>query len=274
MVMKVRRISLAVASLTAILVLVSAQVAATRDAVFTVNGQNLHIQTIGEFGPSVVFEAGLGNDSSTWKLTASPVATFARVVLYDRAGVGQSLPMMIKGSAVTAADVVSSLHGLLAAADIKPPYILVGHSLGGLYVQMFARTYPSEVSGVVLLDSASAEAPSELKTRAHLEPGSAAYLEEQGISESNKQVTNGGPFPDVPLTVIAATDHGPFFKDWEPALMRLQQQLATLSRQATFIIAQGSGHDVQLDRPGTVIDAIRQMAERSKASQIGDNPNR
>jgi hypothetical protein len=48
---------------------------------------------------------------------------------------------------------------------------------------------------------------------------------------------NAGPFPDVPLTVIAATDHGPFFKEWEPALMRLQQQLATLSRRATFIVA-------------------------------------
>jgi pimeloyl-ACP methyl ester carboxylesterase len=60
--------------------------------------------------------------------------------------------------------------------------------------------------------------------------------------------------------VIAATDHGPFFKVWEPTLMRLQQQLATLSPQATLIVAQGSGHDVQIDRPQTVIDAVRRMA--------------
>jgi pimeloyl-ACP methyl ester carboxylesterase len=267
--MKIWRISLAVRSLAAILVLISARVATSRDAVFVVNGQNLHIQTFGEFGPTVVFEAGLGNDSSTWKLIVGPVATFARAVLYDRAGLGQSLPIMIKSPAVTAADVVSNLHGLLAAADIKPPYILIGHSLGGLYVQMFARKYPNEILGVVLLDSASPEAPSELKTRARLEPGSAAYLEEQGIPESNRQVTNGGTFPVVPLTVIAATDHGPFFKEWEPTLMQLQQQLATLSPKATFIVAQDSGHDVQIDRPDTVIDAIRRMAEAAKASRIG-----
>ena len=149
----------------------------------------------------------------------------------------------------------------LAAADIRPPYILVGHSLGGLYVQMFAKKYLQEVSGVVLLDASSPEAPPELKTRARLEPGTAAYFEEEGVTESNRQVVNGGPFPDVPLAVIAATDHGPFFKEWEPTLMRLQRRLATLSPQATFLVAQGSGHDVQVDRPDIVIDAVRRMAE-------------
>ena len=142
--------------------------------------------------------------------------------------------------------------------------MLVGHSLGGLYVQMFARKYPSDVSGVVLLDSASTEAPSELKTRARLEPGSVAYREEEGIAESNEQIRNAGPFPDTPLTVIAATDHGPFFKDWEPTLMLLQRQLSTLSRRATLIVAEGSGHDIQIDRPGTVIDAIRRMVFAGK----------
>jgi pimeloyl-ACP methyl ester carboxylesterase len=247
------------AVLTALLVVVVPRQAASSDAILTVAGQNLHIQTFGKSEPTVVFEAGLGTDSSTWKFVAGPVATCARVVLYDRAGLGQSLPMMANNSAVTAEEVATRLHGLLAAGSIPPPYVLVGHSLGGLYVQMFAKKYPSEVSGVLLLDSSSTQTPSELKTRARLQPGSAAYLEQEGIPESNKQVTNGGPFPNVPLTVIAATDHGPFFKDWEPTLMRLQQQLATLSPQATFVVAQGSGHDIQLDRPGAVIDAIKRM---------------
>jgi hypothetical protein len=52
--------------------------------------------------------------------------------------------------------------------------------------------------------------------------------EEEGIPESNRQVANSGPFPSVPLTIVAATDHGPYFKKWEPTLMQLQQQLATL----------------------------------------------
>lgn len=247
------------ASLAVMLALVAPTAAASRDEILTVGGQNLHIEILGESGPTIVFEAGLGNDSSTWRFVAGPVAKFARVVLYDRAGLGQSLPMMDRNSAITADRAVTNLRKLLATAAIRPPYFLVGHSLGGLYVQMFARQYPSEVSGVVLLDSASTEAPSELKTRARLEPGSAAYLEEQGVAESNAQVRNAGPFPNIPLTVIAATDHGPFFKDWEPKLMLLQRQLATLSPRATLIVAQGSGHDIQIDRPGTVVDAIRRM---------------
>ena len=246
------------------LVFVTPGTSASRAAVFAVNGQNLHIETLGELGPRVVFEAGLGNNSSTWKLVAGSISTFARVVLYDRAGLGQSLPMMRSSSAVTADEVATNLNQLLAAADIRPPYILVGHSLGGLYVQMFAKKYPKEVSGVVLLDSASPDAPSELKTRARLEPGSAAYLEEEGVRKSNEQVTKAGPFPNIPLTVIAATDYGPFFKDWEPILMQLQQRLAKLSPQATLIVAQGSGHDIQSDRLELVINALRQMTAATK----------
>jgi pimeloyl-ACP methyl ester carboxylesterase len=260
------RIVLIGVSLAATLVLLAPKAAISRDAILDINGQNFHIETFGAPGPTVVFEAGLGNDVTTWKSVAGPIATFARVVLYDRAGLGQSLPMMNKNAAVTADGVATNLHALLAAADIGPPYILVGHSLGGLYVQMFARKYPNEVSGVVLLDSASPNAPSELKTRARLEPGTAAYLEEAGIPESNRQVLNGGPFPAVPLAVIAATDHGSFFKAWEPTLMQLQEQLATLSpNKATFIVARGSGHDVQVDRPETVIDAVRQIAGAAAA---------
>jgi pimeloyl-ACP methyl ester carboxylesterase len=92
-------------------------------------------------------------------------------------------------------------------------------------------------------------------------------LEEEGIAESNRQVSNAGPFPDVPLTVIAATDHGPYFRQWEPTLMRLQQQLANLSLQGSLIVAQGSGHDVQLDRPETVIDVVKRMAAAAPAKQ-------
>src|SRR5579872_15267 len=127
------------ASLAAILGLVAPISAASHNESLTIGGQNLHIEMLGESGPIVVFEAGLGNDSSTWKFIAGRVAKFARVVLYDRAGIGQSLPMMNKSSPVTAAQVASNLHTLLVTADIHPPYMLVGHSLGGLYMQMFAK---------------------------------------------------------------------------------------------------------------------------------------
>ena len=252
-------IFLVATALVVIFINFAPKVAESHDARLEVGGVNLHIETLGTSGPAVVFEAGLGNDSTTWKLVAGPIATFARVVLYDRPGLGRSSSLKDKNAPVTAVEVATRLRALLAAAEIQPPYILVGHSLGGLYLQMFAREYPKDVSGVILLDSSSPDAPSELKTRARLVPETAAYLEENGVPESNKQVKNGGPFPNVPLTVIAATNHGPYFKEWEPMLMRLQQQLATLSAQGTLIVAQGSGHDVQLDRPQMVIDAVRRM---------------
>src|SRR5262249_44741718 len=255
-----RRIALVASSLAAIFMLLAPNVATARDALLTIDGEKLHLETLGTSGPPVVFEAGLGNDSTTWKSVAGPIAAFARVVLYDRPGLGQSSPLKDKNAAVTAEEVATRLHALLVAADIRPPYILVGHSLGGLYVQLFARKYPNDVSGVVLLDASSADAPSQLKTRARLEPGTSAFLEEEGIPESNKQVENGGAFPNVPLIVIAATDHGSHFRQWEPTLMRLQQQLATLSAKVTLVVAQGSGHDVQLDRPQAVIDAVREIA--------------
>jgi pimeloyl-ACP methyl ester carboxylesterase len=94
--MKGRRIAFATATLTALHLLVFLRLAASADAILTVDGQKLHIETLGEARPAVVFEAGLGNDSNTWSLVAGPVAKFARVVLYDRAGLGRSLPMMNK----------------------------------------------------------------------------------------------------------------------------------------------------------------------------------
>lgn len=254
------RRTILVASVTACLGSLISSIARARDFFLEIGDQKLHLETLGASGPTVVFEAGLGNDSTTWKFVVGPIAAFAKVVLYDRPGLGKSVPLSNTSSPITADQVATNLHALLSAAGIAPPYILVCHSLGGLYVQMFARKYPREVSGVVLLDASSTDAPDELKTRARLEPGTAAYLEQEGIPESNRQVMQAGPFPDVPLAVIAATDHGPFFKEWEPTLMRLQQGLAALSRQSVLVVAQGSGHDIQVDRPAIVIDAVRQLA--------------
>ena len=237
------------------------------DEIVKVRGQNLHVQITGGGGPTVVFEAGLGNDTSTWRAVAGPVSRFARVVLYDRAGLGKSLPLAHPGVPVTADAVAASLHALLRKIGLRRPFILVGHSLGGLYMQMFARRYPWEVAGLILIDSASAEAPPQLKTRAKLEPGSAAYLEEQGVAASNKELRRAGPFPDVPLTVVAATDHGSYFKSWEPLLMRLQRRLAKLSPQGQLVVAHGSGHDIQADRPALVVSVVRSMVRKLRSAR-------
>ncbi len=230
-------------------------------ATFTINGQPMHIEKRGNRGPVVVFESGLGADGSAWRTVAGPISGFAQVVRYDRAGLGMSKPFTRPSRPITARGVVDALDLLLGRADLHPPFILVGHSLGGLYMQMFARLHPDEVAGMVLLDSSSTEAPAALKTRAKLVPGSVEFLEEAGVAESNREMRAAGPFPAIPLTIIAATDHGPYFRKWEPTLMRLQQQLATLSPRGTLVIANGSGHDVATDRPALVVAAVRTMAD-------------
>jgi pimeloyl-ACP methyl ester carboxylesterase len=230
-------------------------------ATFTIDGQPTHIEKRGNRGPIVVFESGLGADSSAWRAVAGPISAFAQVILYDRAGLGMSTPFTAPGRPITARRVADALDRLLARADLHPPFILVGHSLGGLYAQMFGRLHPNQVAGMVLLDSSSTEAPATLKTRAKLVPGSVDFLEEAGIAESNREVREAGPFPAIPLTVIAATDHGPYFRQWEPTLLRLQRQLATLSPRGTLVVATGSGHDVATDRPALVVAAVRTMAD-------------
>lgn len=229
------------------------------DSLYSVDNQTLHVRTMGSGGPGIVFESGLGADSRAWDKVAGPIADFGRVVLYDRAGLGSSVPLR-EPEIATAENVARRLHGLLDAVGVPPPWILVGHSLGGLYLQMFARTYPRDVAGLVLLDSSIAEEPPELDPLWEMEPGSAEFFEGAGMPESSRQVREAGPFPDVPMIVIAATDHGSDLHALEPVLLDFQKQLAAMSPQGRLLVAEGSGHQIQDDRPDLVIDAVRSIA--------------
>ena len=110
----------------------------------------LHVQTAGRGLPSVVLEAGLGGMSSGWGWVQPEIAKFSRVVSYDRAGLGWSEPDPSPKTAVLAA---RRLRTLLLHSRVDPPYVLVGHSMGGLFVRVFANLYPTEVAGMVLIDA-------------------------------------------------------------------------------------------------------------------------
>ena len=114
-----------------------------------IGGRKLHLIERGT-GPSVVFEAGAGCVALDWTFVQTPLASVAHTVAYDRAGYGWSdpapAPLSVRQSA-------NDLHTLLHRAGIPPPYVLVGHSLGGLYVLSFAHQFPKEVAGLVLVDS-------------------------------------------------------------------------------------------------------------------------
>jgi pimeloyl-ACP methyl ester carboxylesterase len=115
------------------------------------DGCQLHLRTSGHGGPSVVLEAGLGGMSSAWGWIQPETAKFSRVVSYDRLGLGWSGPDVAPKSATLTAQ---RLHSILLRSNVPPPYILVGHSMGGLFIRVFAELYPDEVAGMVLLDAA------------------------------------------------------------------------------------------------------------------------
>jgi pimeloyl-ACP methyl ester carboxylesterase len=115
----------------------------------TVDGHRMHINCTGEGGPTVVMDAGLGGWSLDWSTVQPDIAQFTRVCSYDRAGFGWSEPDAAPGDAQHAVD---SLHTLLANSGETGPFVLVGHSNGGLRALLYAHAYPQEIAGVVLVD--------------------------------------------------------------------------------------------------------------------------
>jgi pimeloyl-ACP methyl ester carboxylesterase len=114
------------------------------------NKRRMHIHVTGEGTPTVVFESGMGASCMSWTQVQPDVAQFSRAVSYDRAGHGWSDPA---SEPRTAQQIGQELHALLDAAAAPGPYVLVGHSFGGYVVRAFARLYPDDVAGMVLVDS-------------------------------------------------------------------------------------------------------------------------
>jgi pimeloyl-ACP methyl ester carboxylesterase len=115
-----------------------------------IDGSRMHILSTGTGSPSVILEAGLGAMSSGWGWIQPEIEKFTRVVSYDRAGLGWSDADV---STPTALRTAWRLHKLLHTSGITGPYVLVGHSMGGLLVRVFANQYPDEVVGMVLVDA-------------------------------------------------------------------------------------------------------------------------
>ena len=249
-----------------------------------VGSHQLFFQTLGNGEPTVVFESGGGCGSDSLMNLAQQVQSFARALVYDRAGLGQSdaapLPRTIQDS-------VSDLHTLLHTAWIPGPYLLVGHSLGGLIVRLYATQHPLEVAGLVLLDVPHPEQSLlDLQLLPDPSPGESPALtafrdalkaewndplsNEEGFDRaaSAPQVLAGGYLGDLPLVVITAG-----LDEWEPEFpteiahalsrswMQKQQELAKLSNNSRQIIATESTHAIQDCQPDLVIDVIAKLVE-------------
>ena len=122
--------------------------------VIDVGGHRLHIRCEGSGAPAVVLDAALGGSSLSWSLVQPSLARLTRTCAYDRAGFGWSDP---GPKPRTVGRLVAELRALLGGAGVAPPYILVGHSFGGLVMRLFAARHPGETAGVVLVDPAHPE---------------------------------------------------------------------------------------------------------------------
>jgi pimeloyl-ACP methyl ester carboxylesterase len=119
-----------------------------------VGGYRMHVDCTGQGTPTVVLDSGLGDSYLSWHKVQPQIASFTRVCSYDRAGLGYSDSSPQPRTSKVMAE---ELHTLLQTAGISPPYILVGHSMGGYNIRLFAGIYRSEVGGMVLVDSSHPE---------------------------------------------------------------------------------------------------------------------
>jgi pimeloyl-ACP methyl ester carboxylesterase len=272
-------------------------------------GRRLYLECRGTGRPTVVLEAGAHNSGAVWDAAALPpgvagpavpdgVAAFARVCVYDRpgtlltptetAGRSRSDPAPLPR---TAQDVVADLRALLRAAGVPGPYVLVGHSLGGVFVRLYAATYPEEVAGLVLVDSSHEEQSARLRalltpeqwatfeglTSARLELPGYPELEWVDFEASFAQLRRAAarPLRPLPLVVLsrgvapdAAQAPEGFSPDTMAAMERvwhdLQAALAALVPGARRVVATESGHYIQLQQPELVIVAVREVVEAAR----------
>ena len=180
--------------------------------------------------------------------------------------------------------VLQDLRLLLEALQVEPPYVLVGHSLGGLHAQLFARRHPQEVAGLVLVESLHADDREQVKGHAkrlsgvlarqlHVSPEELrSNIEEETaqVDASAAELDTAGPFPAAPLAAITGGKPPPAWLVPQPVLRRKrahQKALARLSPRGVHVVADRSGHFPQLTQPRLVLDAIASVVAQRAAAR-------
>lgn len=237
-----------------------------------VGGYRLHFECSGKGSVTVVMDAGLNMPAQTWNSVPAELARFTRVCVYDRAGLGDSDP---GPQPRTSQVIVNELHQALINARVAGPFVLVGHSFGGLNVRLFANEYPKDVVGLVLIDASHEDQYQRLASL--LPPDEKEkYLRHEGggntegvdILTSAKQV-HAAPVPNIPLVVLSAAQASakttPQAKQVHD---ELQTSLVNLTPQGKQIIAERSGHFIQQQQPELVIDAVREMISKIRSGSL------
>lgn len=276
-------------------------------------GRRVYLECRGTGAPTVVLVGGYVASAGVWSIADKPgptvfpgLAASVRVCAYDRPGtvtgetLGRSDPVP---QPTSAGDAVADLHALLAAADEAGPYVLVGHSYGGVIVRLYAGTYPDDVAGMVLVDALSefledAETPAEWAVQRTLVTGDigappADYpdRERMDVDRSFAQIRAALPLRPMPLVVLSAD------RPWGPQLpamveagllpagtppdfgavtdraqRRAQETLAALVPGARHVTDTHSGHDIHNEQPRLVIDAVLDVVKAVRSGRTRLTP--
>ena len=226
-------------------------------------GNTVYTSIIKEGTATIVFESGDHDSMVTWLPIFEEISKSSSVFAYNRPGLGGSKNNIVIKSA---SDLVSRLRILLEQAGHKPPFILVGHSYGGIFANIFARNYASEVSGVFLIDPSH---PNQHKlgsnyNRSQTGRKVAGY---NGVIKRNlhKEYAKLNNFPDVPLTILTA---GLFSSiKPHPKWIELHQDLVSLSSKSKHLVIKKSGHYIHRDQPELVIKHLKDLILRAKKSK-------
>ena len=257
-------------------------------------GRKIYFECYGEGVPTVLLVSGKGDRADTWHTNrleppnaqASVIfrtAQFTRVCAYDRPGtIGVSREPSRSDPAAepaTARDGVADLHALLTAALVQGPYVIVGHSYGGLIARLYASTYPNEVAGLVLEDALS-EGLYDGLTPAQRDVLESINLlpERVGTVASFAQVTSAPRVRTLPMTILTA-DRPPisaqdvasgvlpsdvtaeFVEALWSAQVAAQDRLAKLFPGAKHVTKTDSRHYIHLEQPQVVVDSIREVVD-------------
>lgn len=241
-------------------------------------GPKLRMLAAGQGKQTVVFEAGAGGSLEVWVRIQQQVSRFARTVSYDRAGNGLSEKGAVPRDG---ARVAAELHKALHNANLAPPYILVGHSLGGPYIRMFAVKYPKDVAGMVLVDPTQEEliawarehAPDDDKKPEHTPrlddevdcaPKTFAELKDAHVPNGIPVTLICGMGPrEIPSFINAEMrrDHEKDQATLYPAKLQFHRAWVEKIPGAKLVVSYKSGHGIPFEEPELVVKAIQDVVQ-------------
>jgi pimeloyl-ACP methyl ester carboxylesterase len=228
------------------------------------------LSVVGTGARTVILESGLGDTLAIWKDIQPRIAAHCtRTVAYTRAGYVGSDPA--EDGPRDSATIVEELRAELSRRNIHPPYVLVGHSLGGLYMQYFARNYPDEVTGLLLVDSTHWDQQLVIDAQANQQ-----YIGQREVTlfmpwimrrelkdsgQAGEEV-HASPAPSEIRTIVLSSTVAPKRGTAESQAReaQLQDEIAADFPGSRHVFVTGAGHYIQRDKPEVVINAARDLA--------------